>query len=102
VSQLVLTAVVAEVGAVAVAGGDDDGGDGGLEAAEAAVARPEKLALQRPSCRHLTGSLRRVKGFSSYSNEYHSFVPADVQKNTASFVSRLRGNIRLARKIYRE
>jgi hypothetical protein len=79
---LVLTAVVAEVGAVAVAGGDDDGGDGGLEAAEVAVARPEKLALQRPSCRHLTGSLRRVKGFSSYSKEYHSFVPADVQKNT--------------------
>ena len=58
---------------VAAAGGGDDGdGDGALAAAAAAAAvevvglpavvvagQPEKLALQRPSCRHSTTSLRQ-------------------------------------------
>jgi hypothetical protein len=48
------------VEAVAVAGDDDDGGDGVL-AAVVVVGRPEKLALQRPSFRHSTASLRRAK-----------------------------------------
>jgi len=49
-------------------GGDDGDGDGALAAAEevvglpakvAEVGQPEKLALQRPSCRHSTANLRR-------------------------------------------
>jgi len=49
------------VEAVAVAGDDDDGGDGVLAAVVVVVGRPEKLALQRPSFRHSTTSLRRAK-----------------------------------------
>jgi hypothetical protein len=95
--------VVVAAAVVAVACGDDDG-DGALAEEEAVVAHPEEMALQRPLCWRSTASLRRAERFFSfsYSNKYHSFVPANVQKNTVSFVPRWRGTIRLARKICRE
>lgn len=80
VAVAVAAGAVVAVVVAAVAGGDDDDGDG-AEAAEEEV-HPEKVALQRLSCRNSTANLRRVERFFSYSRKYHSFIPADVQKDT--------------------